>query len=584
MILVDRSALELRVLISATLFAMGCSAAAVPPESAPVPATAVTGELPLKHAPRPTSPAITPRDLMTRVYILADDSMLGRRAGAIGGAKGTAYIAAELARIGLEPAGENGTYYQEIPLRRRGVDSASTLSVDGAALSLWTDFIPLPEFDGSAFGGTVRLEGVQAIYGGRLGDTDNLITPAQAEGKLVVLAARRTADGRTIPSIGDEANQRYGKAAAVAFTTLDVTGPSLLNYLRQWRTGMSSDDSPRARAGSFLISNAGAAKLMGAPLESLRPGTLGKMVRADMKHGEMPTAAPARNVVAILRGSDAALRHQYVAIGSHNDHVGVRAQPIDHDSLKAFNMVLRKQGAEESPRPATPDDIARVRQMIDSMRALRPPRPDTVFNGADDDASGTAGMLEIAEAVAAMRPAPKRSILFVWHTAEELGLLGATHFTDHPTVPRDSIVAQLNLDMIGRGSAADSPEGGPGYVQVLGPRRLSSELAALVESVNTTGRHGLNFDYQFDADGHPLQFYCRSDHERYARYGIPIAFFSTGSHPDYHMLTDEPQYINYNRLAQVSNYVRDLAVTVANLDHRLVVDKPKPNPLASCRQ
>jgi hypothetical protein len=138
--------------------------------------------------------------------------------------------------------------------------------------------------------------------------------------------------------------------------------------------------------------------------------------------------------------------------------------------------------------------------------------------------------------------------------------------------------------MIGRGSAQDSPAGGPGYLQVLGPRRLSTEYAGIVENVNVTGRHGLKFDYSFDADNHPNQFYCRSDHERYARYGIPIVFLSTGGHPDYHMLTDEPQYIDYNRLAQVANYVADLARTVGNLDHRVVVDKPKPDPNAPCRQ
>lgn len=544
----------------------------------------MTGELPLKHDAQPTGASITPRDLMTRVYIIADDSMLGRRAGAVGGAKATAYIADEVRRMGLEPAGDSGTFFQNIPLTRRGVDGASGLSVDAVPLVLWSEFIPLPEFDGSAFGGVVKFDAATAIYGGRLGEPDKLITPSQAEGKLVVLAARMGPDGRPAAPIGDEANQRYGRAAAVAFVTLDVTGPQTLLYLRQGSTGMSTGAPPRSGAGSFIISNAAAAKLMGASLEGMRPGTTGRIVRADMKHGEGPTAAPARNVVAILRGSDPAVRNQYVAIGAHSDHVGTRAFPLEHDSLKAFNRVLRQQGAEEPARPGTPDDLARIRSMIDSMRVKRAPRMDSVFNGADDDASGTSGVLEVAQALSALRPAPKRSILFVWHTAEELGLFGSEYFTDHPTVPRDSIVAQLNIDMIGRGSAADSPEGGPGYVQVLGPRRLSSELAALVESVNTNGRHLLKLDYQFDADGHPLQFYCRSDHERYARYGIPIAFFSTGSHPDYHMLTDEAQYIDYNRLAQVSGYVRDLAATIANLDHRLVVDKPKPDPKAACRQ
>jgi Zn-dependent M28 family amino/carboxypeptidase len=172
----------------------------------------------------------------------------------------------------------------------------------------------------------------------------------------------------------------------------------------------------------------------------------------------------------------------------------------------------------------------------------------------------------------------------VWHTGEEVGLFGSQWFTDHPTVPRDSIVAQVNIDMVGRGDPWDLKEGKPGYVQVIGSRRLSTELGDLVEQVNTKGKHGLAFDYQFDANGHPEQYYCRSDHYMYARYGIPVTFFSTGGHPDYHMLTDEPQYINYQHMAQVVNYARDLVATLAGLDHRPVVDKPKPDPKGQCVQ
>ena len=94
----------------------------------------------------------------------------------------------------------------------------------------------------------------------------------------------------------------------------------------------------------------------------------------------------------------------------------------------------------------------------------------------------------------------------------------------------------------------------------------------------------MKIDYTYDANGHPQQYYCRSDHYEYARYGIPIAFFSTGGHRDYHQQTDEPQYIDYEQLARVTNFVRDVATKVANLDHRVVVDKPKPNPKGQCVQ
>jgi hypothetical protein len=105
-----------------------------------------------------------------------------------------------------------------------------------------------------------------------------------------------------------------------------------------------------------------------------------------------------------------------------------------------------------------------------------------------------------------------------------------------------------------------------------------------VESVNRDRGHGLRFDDQFDADGHPQNYYCRSDHYMYARYGIPIVFFTTGGHRDYHEVTDEPQYVDYEGLTRVSRFIADVASEVADLDHRVVVDKPKPDPKAPCRQ
>jgi Peptidase family M28 len=138
--------------------------------------------------------------------------------------------------------------------------------------------------------------------------------------------------------------------------------------------------------------------------------------------------------------------------------------------------------------------------------------------------------------------------------------------------------------MIGRGGAQDEKGGGPGYVQLIGSRRLSTELGDLVEAVAKTEPMKFHFDYQFDANGHPQQYYCRSDHYEYARYGIPITFFSTGGHRDYHQVTDEPQYIDYDQLTGVARLVHDVALRVANLDHRVVVDKTKPNPKAQCVQ
>jgi Zn-dependent M28 family amino/carboxypeptidase len=271
-------------------------------------------------------------------------------------------------------------------------------------------------------------------------------------------------------------------------------------------------------------------------------------------------------------------------IGAHNDHDGIAPQTVDHDSLRAFNRLMRPEGANDSPGEPTAAQAAQIRAILDSLRQKNPPRRDSVLNGADDDGSGSVALLEIAEELARGPNQPKRSILFVWHAAEELGLLGSDYFTRHPTVSRDSMVAQLNIDMIGRGDATDLPKGGAGYIQLIGSRRLSTELGNIVEDVNREGKHGFTFDYSYDTDGHPDNYYCRSDHAMYARYGIPVTFFSTGSHLDYHQPTDEPQYIDYEKYARVTNLIADVAMHVANLDHRVVVDKPKPDPEAPCKQ
>jgi len=140
------------------------------------------------------------------------------------------------------------------------------------------------------------------------------------------------------------------------------------------------------------------------------------------------------------------------------------------------------------------------------------------------------------------------------------------------------------MDMIGRGGRGEEPLGGPNYLQMIGSRRLSTELGDLLERVNRQQPAPFAIDYQYDAAGHPEQYYCRSDHYMYARYGIPVAFFSTGGHQDYHEVTDEPQYIDYDHLRRVTTLIKDVGAAVANLDHAVVVDKPKPDPKGQCQQ
>jgi hypothetical protein len=352
--------------------------------------------------------------------------------------------------------------------------------------------------------------------------------------------------------------------------------------------------SDEERPISLTVTKRVAEAMFGMPLDSLKPGAEGKPVSTNLRFHDSPLGG--RNVVAILPGSDPKLKGEYVAIGAHNDHIGFNHRPLSHDSLRIWNMIGRPAGAEGGrSTPITDSEWASINADIAKLRAIYPDRPDSIANGADDDGSGTVSVLEIAEAFAKGNIKPKRSILFVWHAGEEMGMWGSGYFMDHPTVPRDSIVAQLNVDMVGRGEASDrtgvSKDGGllygsPNYLQLIGSRRLSTELGDLIESTNSRHKLGLQFDYSEDANGHPQNIYCRSDHWSYAKWGVPIVFFTTGGHADYHQVTDEPQYIQYPHMQRVAQLIFDSALEVANLDHRVKVDGPVPAtlPATSCQQ
>jgi hypothetical protein len=547
-------------------------------------------ELPLKYVGPPTKAEISAGDLMTRLYLFADDSMMGRAVGTEYNNKGTAYIESEVRRLGLKPAGDSGGYFQNLPLFLRSIDTAtSTLTVGGQVFKAGVDFMatangrPTPVVDGAV------------VFGGAAIDTTNLLPNDAVRGKFVVLRPFTPGPGFSPQAlISSHGYKEYAKSLEGARLVVLVGDQFRPNAVRAALnptnvTYVRNQDAPPA----FTITTRVAEALFGGPLASVAKGAPGKTFSATVNFNNVPKQV-GRNVVAILPGTDPKLRGQYVAIGAHNDHIGFNSRPADHDSVKAFMQLLRPLGADNPPVTPTPEQVEQVRALTDSLHKLHGgARKDSIFNGADDDGSGTVSVLEIAEAFALGKVKPKRSLIFVWHAGEERGLWGSEYFTDNPTVPRDSIVAQLNMDMVGRGRATDATgeikgggidHGGPGYLQLVGSRRLSTELGNLMESINLEGKFGLNFDYAIDADGHPQNIYCRSDHYEYARYGIPIVFMTTGGHADYHQVTDEPQYIDYDHMAKIDKFVFAAALKVANLDHRVVVDKPKPDPKGQCVQ
>ncbi len=549
-------------------------------------AAPAAGALPMKLAPRPTGAAISAADLMTRLYQFADDSMQGRDAGALGNVKATEYVADEMRRMGLQPGGENGTYFQTVPAVVTRIDTAKALSVGGAPLALGTEVLPYANAAFPAGATNRKLDGAAVVFGGQVGGT--MIAPPLAAGKLVVFMppAGTAPVNRALAAGSLEA---YREAAGLAVVLLDAAPPALVERLLapQVRVRPPATSTSAVPIG-MLVTSVAAQRLLGVHvLETMVVGAPGRRVSGSLGFVDAFVSNPPRNVIGILPGRDVLLRDQYVAVGAHNDHIGLERRPLDHDSVLAFNTVVRRQGVQDAVVVPNALQATRIAALRDSLtRAHGGPRADSVNNGADDDGSGTVAMLEIAERFAS-GPAsarPRRSLLFVSHTGEEKGLWGSQWYTDHPTVPRTSIVAQLNMDMVGRGKPTDVMGRGPNNVQIIGWRRLSTQLGNLIDSVNTSRSPRMSIDLSFDAAGHPLNRYCRSDHYMYARYGIPITYFSLGYHTDYHQVTDEPQYIDYDHMARIAQFVHDIAEAVGNRPLRLVVDGPIPDPRGGCRQ
>lgn len=547
---------------------------------------------PRNHVPQRTTTAITPADLATRLYIFADDSMQGRLLATPGNVKAVEYIASEVKRMGLVPMGDNGTYFQAVDVVDRTFDQSSKLAVGSTTYAPWTDYVLRDQGPGAR-----SLNGVQAIFGGTWGDSASLLDAASAAGKLVVLAAKPNSLTQNGPGGINRflITRRFGNAAGIAVVAMEQAPPDLMKIFEAPNQILKDDENP-SLPNFLYVTGRVAHDLLGTSVDSAKTGALGATVTSTPSFSEAPVKYPARNVVAMVPGSDPRLRNEYVAIGAHNDHIGWSTTPVAHDSIYIVNHLFRIEGADDPNPKLDAEQQARVNSLIADIRRRTngaSARPDSIYNGADDDGSGSVSALEIAQYFAGQKVKPKRSLLFVWHVGEEAGLYGSQWFTDHPTVPRDSIVAQLNMDMVGRGGASDvtgskkeggKVHGGPDYVQLVGSRRLSTQLGDLAEAVDRSEKRPLSFDYTMDANGHPQVIYCRSDHYEYARYGIPIIFFTTGGHADYHQVTDEPQYIDYDRMARVAQYVADLATRVANLDQRPVVDKPKPDPHGQCVQ
>ncbi len=451
---------------------------------------------------------ITADDMLARIGTLAHDSMRGRDTPSPGLEKAAAYLAGVFRELGLEPGGENGTFLQRYPLPLRALDTTGVHfgTVNGAGednrmLAYGTDFFASP---------AAMREGVDMFHGRFtwVGDLSGGL-PAAEYGPRTLLVVSvpggPSRDWRLAVSAAQRAAMQAGATALFVILgtefNADTVNRMAASYARPRRALVDPGEIPAfyvtQDAWRGILEREGrlAAELLAAPpapivFENVRAhfAAVAKVV----EEGSPP------NVVAILRGDDPELRDTYVVFSAHMDHVGV----------------------------GTADAAG-----------------DSIFNGADDNASGSSALAEVAQAFAALRDPPRRSLVFLAVSGEEKGLLGSRWFTDHPTIPLDAIVADINVDMIGRNSRDSIAVIGQEYSS-LGPlvRSVAAEHPALGLTVSE--------------DLWPQErFFFRSDHFNFARHEIPALFFFAGTHEDYHRPSDQVEKIDGEKAARVARLV-----------------------------
>lgn len=498
--------------------------------------------------------------LRADLSFIASDELEGRATPSRGLDVAARYLAARLQALGLKPAGDDGTYFQKFGTTRRAVDPAkSTLSLGDRAFSYGDDF--LATAPGSAEGSmvyvghgyVVRKKEIDAYAG------------VDVTGKIVV-AHSGFPEGVTRADTRGESGPGTWESPATYAARHGALGVVLVpDYptLAGWRTSRESAATAR---GTFTVDAFQAGRPAPVPVvvasmpivaaifggESVsasdvakaaqehkahKPVVLGEKKRIKLDISGRIEAVPTQNVVAIYEGSDATLKSEYVALGAHYDHVDPAASGTDR-----------------------------------------------IYNGADDDGSGTVALLGMAEALVRGNVRTKRSWLFVWHAGEERGLWGSRYFVEKPTVPLGKIVTQLNVDMIGRSRLPTDPPSqntaltGPHETYVIGSKMMSSTLGALSERVNREFLD-LKFNYKYDDPGDTQRFFFRSDHYSYAKKGIPIIFYFSGVHADYHRPSDEIGAIDFAKLERVARTIYATAYAVADLPARPAVDRRLPAQL-----
>jgi hypothetical protein len=507
-------------------------------------------------------------------YIASDD-LNGRETFSEGLGLAAAYISDRLHEWHVRPAGDDGLYLQRVVVQ--GVKSTShssiTVTVNGRTRTFKDgEGITLPKNVGRKRAFTA--DDVEFLgYGldAPLAKHDDY-AGRDVKGEVVVWLGPKGPEGldqqryrRALSGRNRFATEQAGALAAIGAELprrgrfgRDVTPPGLPEADFTTVQRLDHSIAPNVSANddffTFLFDGAQApyASLKqkaekGEPLPSFRLTGVTITFNLDDDYQVVRTRYT-HNVVGVIEGSDPALRETYVAFGAHYDHVGYA-----QGALMTGDGGLKRLGAVGR---VTPGD-----------------EEDRIWNGADDDGSGTVTLLALARAFA-LGPKPKRSLLFVWHAGEEEGLWGSRYFVDHPEVSLTRIVAQLNMDMIGRNSDNEASE--KNTVFVVGSDRISTELHNINVEADQGLARPLTLDYSMNDPTDLEQVYYRSDHYSYAAEGIPIIFFTTGLHPDYHANSDTIDKIQFDKMARIARLIYDTGWRVANLDHAPVRDNKGP--------
>lgn len=539
------------------------------------------------------SSSINASDLKAWLSVIASDDFEGRATFSEGLGLAASYIADELRSWKVKPGGDHGSYFQRVAVR--GVKSTShntvTVTANGRSKTFKDgEGITLPEnVGGKRSFSSDQIEFVG--YGLNLPSLNhNDYAGRNVEGKVVVFLGpggpkeaagpenRRILSGRpryatdvlkAVASIGPPLPSPFGRPAA---DPAAGPAPSAAGSPAAARPGEGTPggfgnripvpapdfttverlDKPIPPAVSardeffeFLFSGATVSYAeLRAKVENQEalPGVSLKGVSITFNIDtdyEIVRTQFTRNVVGIVEGADPKLKDTYVAYGAHYDHVGY----AEGEVVQTPNGPRRAGAA------------GRVKE-----GALE----DRIWNGADDDGSGTVTLLSLAKAFAT-GPKTRRSIVFVWHSGEERGLWGSRYFADYPEVPIDAVVAQLNTDMVGRNNQDDPRESDTVYL--VGSDRISTELHNISEEANAGSAAPLKLDYVMNDPSDLEQVYYRSDHYSYAAKGIPIIFYTTGLHPDYHANTDSVEKIGFEKMARVSRLMYETGRLLADLDH-----------------